>query len=51
MVSQYQNNYVENFLFGIYISKAVITDSFHGIVFSIIFNLLSTILKKVKKIK
>jgi hypothetical protein len=38
MVSQYQNNYVENFLFGIYNSKAVITDSFHGTVFSIIFN-------------
>jgi hypothetical protein len=33
-----QMNYTENFLFGINISKAVITDSFHGTVFSIIFN-------------
>ena len=32
-----QMNYTENFLFGINISKAVITDSFHGTVFSIIF--------------
>lgn len=30
--------YIENFLFAINISKAVITDSFHGTVFSIIFN-------------
>ena len=32
-----QINYTENFLFGINISEAVITDSFHGTVFSIIF--------------
>ena len=37
-VSIFEKNYVENFLFGIYISKAVITDSFHGTIFSIIFN-------------
>jgi hypothetical protein len=36
--TQYQQYYVENFIFGINISKAVITDSFHGTVFSIIFN-------------
>ena len=32
------NDYVEDFLFSIKNSKAVITDSFHGTVFSIIFN-------------
>ena len=31
-------NYVENFIFGMNISQAVITDSYHGTVFSIIFN-------------
>ena len=30
--------YTENFIFGINISDAIITDSFHGTVFSIIFN-------------
>ena len=39
----YQNNfhnknYIENFIFSINISEAVITDSFHGTIFSIIFN-------------
>ena len=33
-----ENNYIESFLFGVNISQAVITDSFHGTVFSIIFN-------------
>ena len=33
-----ESYYIENFLFGINISQAVITDSFHGTVFSIIFN-------------
>ena len=37
-VSTKQINYTENFLFGINISKAIITDSFHGTIFSIIFN-------------
>ena len=37
-VNQSSENYVENFLFGISNSKAVITDSYHGTVFSIIFN-------------
>lgn len=32
------NYYIENFIFGVNISKAVITDSYHGTVFSIIFN-------------
>ena len=36
--NQYEKFSVENFLFGIIISKAVISDSFHGTVFSIIFN-------------
>ena len=31
-------NQIQKFLYGIYKSKAVITDSFHGTVFSIIFN-------------
>ena len=30
--------YIENFLFGINISQGIITDSYHGTVFSIIFN-------------
>lgn len=34
----FEKNFIENFLFGINISEAVITDSFHGTVFSIIFN-------------
>ena len=33
-----ESYYIENFLFGINISQAVITDSFHGTIFSIIFN-------------
>jgi hypothetical protein len=33
-----EKNYTENFIFGINISNAVITDSFHGTIFSIIFN-------------
>ena len=37
-VSLSKINYVENFIFGINASQAVITDSFHGTVFSIIFN-------------
>lgn len=31
-------NQIENFIFGIYNCKAVITDSYHGTLFSIIFN-------------
>ena len=31
-------NQIEKFIYGIYKSKAVITDSFHGAIFSIIFN-------------
>ena len=34
----YKKNYIENFIFSINISDAVITDSFHGTIFSIIFN-------------
>ena len=34
----FEKNFIENFLFGINITEAVITDSFHGTVFSIIFN-------------
>ena len=34
----YKKNFIENFLFGLNVSEAVITDSFHGTVFSIIFN-------------
>jgi hypothetical protein len=37
-VSIKQFNYTENFLFGVNISDAIITDSFHGTIFSIIFN-------------
>lgn len=36
--NQFEKFSVENFLFGINISQAIITDSFHGTVFSIIFN-------------
>ena len=32
------NNFIENFIFGISNCQAVITDSYHGIIFSIIFN-------------
>ena len=35
--NQFEKFSVENFLFGINISQAIITDSFHGTVFSIIF--------------
>jgi exopolysaccharide biosynthesis predicted pyruvyltransferase EpsI len=31
-------NFIENFLFGVNMSQAIVTDSFHGTVFSIIFN-------------
>ena len=31
-------NHIQKFLYGIYKSKAVITDSYHGTIFSIIFN-------------
>ena len=37
-VSHQDEYYVENFLFAMNISQAVITDSYHGSVFSIIFN-------------
>ena len=37
-VSQQDEFYVENFLFAMNISQAVISDSYHGSVFSIIFN-------------
>ena len=37
-VSQNNKYYVENFIFGINISQAVISDSYHGTIFSIIFN-------------
>ena len=33
-----KSNYIENFLLSIYKSQAVIVDSFHGTIFSIIFN-------------
>lgn len=33
-----QNNSIEDFIYGINISEAVITDSYHGTIFSIIFN-------------
>jgi len=36
-VNRYKDNYIENFIFYINISNAVITDSFHGTLFSIIF--------------
>jgi hypothetical protein len=31
-------NFIENFLFGVNMSQAIVTDSFHGTAFSIIFN-------------
>ena len=34
----YSNKEVDDFIFGMNISDAIITDSFHGTVFSIIFN-------------
>ena len=37
-VSHQDEYYVENFIFGMNISQAVISDSFHGSIFSIIFN-------------
>lgn len=37
-IKAYGNNYIENFIYGFNICKAIITDSFHGTVFSIIFN-------------
>ena len=36
-VNRYKENYIENFIFYMNISKAVITDSYHGTLFSIIF--------------
>jgi hypothetical protein len=36
-VNRYKEKYIENFIFYINISRAVITDSFHGTIFSIIF--------------
>ena len=37
-VNKNKDNYIEHFIFCMNISKAVITDSFHGTIFSIIFN-------------
>ena len=37
-VNRHKNEYIEKFIYGINNCKAVITDSFHGTVFSIIFN-------------
>jgi polysaccharide pyruvyl transferase WcaK-like protein len=37
-VNCYEKEYIEKFLYGIKNSNAVITDSFHGTIFSIIFN-------------
>lgn len=37
-VNLQEEDYIEKFLYGIKNSKAVITDSFHGTIFSIIFN-------------
>ena len=37
-IDRFKENYVEKFLFIFNISKAIITDSYHGTVFSIIFN-------------
>ena len=39
-VDRHENEYIEKFIYGINNSKAVITDSYHGTVFSIIFNFL-----------
>ena len=33
-----ENEYIEKFIYGIYHCKAVITNSFHGTIFAIIFN-------------
>ena len=38
LVTKKSNNAIENFIYGIYHSKAVITDSYHGTLFSFIFN-------------
>ena len=37
-ISKDDNDYIQKFIFGIYYSKAVITNSYHGVLFSIIFN-------------
>ena len=37
IVDRYENEYIEKFIYGINNSKAVITDSYHGTIFSIIF--------------
>ena len=37
-VYRFKDYYIENFIFSINISSAVITDSYHGTIFSIIFN-------------
>ena len=37
-VDRHENEYIEKFIYGINNSKAVITDSYHGTVFSIILN-------------
>lgn len=37
IVNRYKDKYIENFIFYLNISNAVITDSFHGTIFSIIF--------------
>ena len=37
-VNVYSENQIKNFIYGIYHCKAVITDSYHGTLFSIIFN-------------
>ena len=36
-INRFKDNYIENFIFYINISNAVITDSYHGTIFSIIF--------------
>lgn len=36
--SMYENDYIEKFIYGIYNCKAVITNSYHASIFSIIFN-------------
>ena len=38
IIDIYVKNNIQKFIYGIYKSKAVITDSFHGTIFSIIFN-------------
>ena len=37
-INCFVKNHIKKFIYGIYNSKAVITDSFHGTIFSIIFN-------------